>query len=217
VRLTSILDLAGGAKPDTSVVAAIAADEYTSAFPWQVAMDPETLLVYEMNGEVLPYEHGYPARLLVPGRYGMKNAKWVIGLRPLQRDFVDWYGQRNWTRDAVINTMSRIDLPTRDAELSPGRYNIAGIAYAGTRRIRLVEFSTDGGESWQRADFVEPPIGHDVWVRWIGEFTLERDARLTLVARATDGTGMLQTEAFVLPQPDGSSGWPSLDVRARQN
>jgi DMSO/TMAO reductase YedYZ molybdopterin-dependent catalytic subunit len=217
VRLKSILDLAGGVKPGTAVVAAIAADEYTSALPWEAASDPDTLLVYEMNGQTLPHEHGYPARLLVPGRYGMKNAKWVIGLRPLQRDFVDWYGQRNWTRDAIVQTMSRIDLPTPDAELSPGQYNVAGIAYAGTRGIRLVEFSSDGGQSWEIADFLEPPVGRDVWVRWIGQFTLERDTRLTLVSRATDGTGMLQTESFVLPQPDGSSGWPSLEVRARQS
>ena len=74
-------------------------------------MDPATLLVYEMNGQVLPYEHGYPARLLVPGRYGMKNPKWVIGMRPMTREFLDWYGQRNWSKDALVRTMSRIDTP----------------------------------------------------------------------------------------------------------
>jgi hypothetical protein len=134
----------------------------------------------------------------------------------MQRDFADWYAQRNWTRDAIVKTMTRIDLPTANAELPPGDYNIGGIAYAGARGIQQVEFSTDGGESWQMADFVEPPRVGDVWVRWVGQFTLERDARVTLAARATDGTGTLQAEPFSLPQPDGSSGWPSLEVQARE-
>jgi DMSO/TMAO reductase YedYZ molybdopterin-dependent catalytic subunit len=214
VRLDTILKLAGGLKPDTAAIAILGSDEYTSALPVEAASDPATLLVYDMNGEVLPHEHGYPARLLVPNRYGMKNAKWVIGIRPMQRDFADWYGQRNWTRDAIVKTMSRIDLPTRGADLVPGQYNIAGVAYAGTRGISRVEFSLDGGQSWQAAEFVEPPLGPDIWVRWIAQFSLESGAHLSLVARATDGTGSLQPEPFVLPQPDGSSGWPSIEVQA---
>src|SRR5207248_2473528 len=140
VRLSDLLELAGGLKPGVVSLAVIAADEFSTALPIEVALAPDTLLVYEMNGQVLPREHGYPARLLVPGRYGMKNAKWVIGLRPMQRDFADWYAQRNWTRQAIVKTMTRIDLPTADAELPPGDYNIGGIAYAGARGIQQVEF-----------------------------------------------------------------------------
>ncbi|MGI9145141.1 MAG: molybdopterin-dependent oxidoreductase [Chloroflexota bacterium] len=73
VRLRDILGLVS-LKSDAAWVAVLSADEFTSALPLAAAMDPNTVLVYEMNGEVLPREHGYPARLLVPGRYGMKNA-----------------------------------------------------------------------------------------------------------------------------------------------
>jgi DMSO/TMAO reductase YedYZ molybdopterin-dependent catalytic subunit len=215
VRLSSLLDLAGGVKPGTASLAVLGSDEYSSGLPIDVAMDPETLLVFEMNGEVLPREHGYPARLLVPGRYGLKNTKWVVGLRPMSREFVDWYGQRNWSREAVVKTMSRIDLPQAGLDLPAGEYNIAGIAFAGDRGVRGVEFSVDGGQTWQAADFLEPPGGANVWARWIGRFTLPARATLTLVARATDGTGSVQIEPFSLPQPDGSSGWPSLEVHAR--
>ena len=92
VAVRDILALTGGPKAGAEWLAVFSADEYTSALPMEVAMDPATLLVYEMNGDVLPYEHGYPARLLVPGRYGMKNPKWVIGMRPMTREFLDWYG-----------------------------------------------------------------------------------------------------------------------------
>src|SRR5215831_5705436 len=111
VAVRDILGLTGGPNAAATWAVAFGADEYTSALPMDVAMDPATLLVYEMNGDVLPYEHGYPARLLVPGRYGMKNPKWVIGMRPMSREFLDWYGQRNWSKDAVVRTMSRIDSP----------------------------------------------------------------------------------------------------------
>ena len=151
----------------------------------------------------------------MPGRYGMKNAKWVVGLRPLRREFVDWYGQRNWSKEGIVKTMTRIDVPARGAELPPGEHRIAGIAYAGDRGIQKVEFSADGGDRWQVAELLEPASGRDTWVRWQGRFTLTPGAELTLVARATDGTGALQAEAFSLPQPDGGAGWHHAKVRAK--
>jgi DMSO/TMAO reductase YedYZ molybdopterin-dependent catalytic subunit len=214
VPVRDILGLVGGLKTGTTWVAVIGADEFTSALPLEVVMDPATLLVYEMNGQVLPREHGYPARLLVPGRYGMKNAKWVVGLRPMRREFTDWYGQRNWTRDALVRTMSRIDAPAPGARLPAGPSTLAGIAYAGGRGIARVEYSADGGTSWRDAELLRPPLGQNCWVRWRGEFELAVGAKITLVARATDGAGALQPEAFSLPEPDGGSGWPSIEIQS---
>jgi DMSO/TMAO reductase YedYZ molybdopterin-dependent catalytic subunit len=213
VRVASLLQLAGGVKPGTTVIAVLAADEYTSGVPVDAAMDPDALLVYEVNGEVLPREHGYPTRLLVPNRYGMKNAKWVVGLRAMRREFVDWYGQRNWSKDGIVKTMARIDLPPPGTDFPPGEYNIAGIAYAGARGVERVEFSTDGGSTWQPASFVEPQPDRDTWVRWQGSFTLAAGQTAQLVSRAIDGTGALQPEPFVWPQPEGGTGWDSIAVQ----
>jgi DMSO/TMAO reductase YedYZ molybdopterin-dependent catalytic subunit len=193
-------------------VATISADEYTTALPIDVAMSPDALLVYEMNGQVLPREHGYPARILVPGRYGLKNAKWVVALRPMQREFVDWYGQRSWSREALVKTMTRIDIPAREARLQAGSQRIAGVAYASDRGIQKVEVSADGGESWSVAELIEPADGRDVWVRWQSRFTVEAGSDLTLIARATDGRGALQIEPFSLAQPDGAAGWNTITV-----
>jgi len=215
VRLSEILNLVGGVKTGADWVATISADEYTTALPLQLAMSPDALLIYEMNGQVLPREHGYPARILVPGRYGMKNAKWVVALRPMRREFVDWYGQRSWSREAVVKTMTRIDIPNRDARLRAGDQRLAGVAYAGDRGINMVEFSTDGGDTWDIADTLEDPDGPDVWVRWEGRFTLAPGSEAVLIARATDGTGNLQAEPFSLAQPDGASGWNSITVKAQ--
>jgi DMSO/TMAO reductase YedYZ molybdopterin-dependent catalytic subunit len=214
VRVSDVLALAGGPRPGAVSLATFAADEFTTALPIDIVMQPDTLLVYEMNGQVLPREHGYPVRMLVPGRYGMKNAKWVVALRVMNREFVDWYGQRNWNRTAVVKTMSRIDVPALGATLPSGEQRIAGIAYAGDRGIAYVEFSADGGHTWEVAELLDSPDGRDVWVRWQGSFTVEPGQdTLTLVARATDTTGATQAEPFMLPQPDGSSGWCSVDVK----
>jgi DMSO/TMAO reductase YedYZ molybdopterin-dependent catalytic subunit len=215
VRLLDILNLVGGVKPGVEFVATISADEYTTALPLQAVMSPEALLVYEMNGQVLPREHGYPARILLPGRYGMKSAKWVVALRPMRREFVDWYGQRSWSREALVKTMTRIDVPNRDARLTPGPQRIAGVAYAGARGVMMVEFSADGGDTWEIADPVEQLPGTDVWTRWEGTFTLRPGTEATLMARATDGMGVLQPEPFSLAQPDGASGWNSITVKAQ--
>jgi DMSO/TMAO reductase YedYZ molybdopterin-dependent catalytic subunit len=215
VRLSDILGLVGGVNPGVSFVATISADEYTTALPIDAVMSPDALLVFEMNGQVLPREHGYPARILIPNRYGLKNAKWVVALRPMRREFVDWYGQRSWSREAIVKTMTRIDVPNRDARLAPGQQRIAGIAYAGDRGVQQVEFSSDGGDSWQPAEILEPLPGADVWVRWQGTFGLPAGQEAQLVARATDGQGGLQPEQFGLAQPDGSSGWNSITVRSQ--
>jgi len=213
-RLGDIVALAGGLVPGVSALTAVAADELTTTLPIEVALDPDTLLVYEMNGQPLAREHGYPARILVPGRYGMKNAKWVVALRPLRLDPGDWYGHRGWSRDAVIKTMTRIDTPGRDADLPPGSHRIAGIAYAGNRGIQRVELSADGGDRWQPAEILDRPAGRDVWTRWEGTFDISPNTTLTLMCRAIDGTGELQAEPFSLPQPDGSTGWHSVEVRS---
>ena len=215
VPLGNVLELTGGLRPGVVSLSTVSADEFTTSLPIEVALDPSTLLVYEMNGEVLPREHGYPARILVPGRYGMKSAKWVVTLRPLRREFTDWYGQRQWSKEGIVKTMTRIDTPARGAELPPQEHRVAGIAYAGDRGIAQVEFSADDGMTWQTADLLEPAPGQDAWVRWQGRFTLMPGTEITLVSRATDGRGELQIEDFSLPQPNGSSGWHHVSVRAR--
>ncbi|HEX2184784.1 MAG TPA: hypothetical protein VHN78_04685, partial [Chloroflexota bacterium] len=88
------------------------------------------------------------------------------------------------------------------------------IAYAGDRGIAYVEYSADGGRSWQVAQILEQPSSRDTWVRWQGRFVVQPGVDTTLISRATDGTGVTQPEPFGLPQPEGSSGWCAIDIRA---
>src|SRR4029079_17927106 len=105
-------------------------------------------------------------------RYGMKNPKWLAGICALDQPYVDWYQQRGWSREGIIKTMSRIDLPIDGALLPAGQQRAAGIAYAGNRGITKVEVSADGGSSWQPASLLEPAAGPDTMVRWEAMFQM---------------------------------------------
>ncbi|HUZ76206.1 MAG TPA: molybdopterin-dependent oxidoreductase, partial [Chloroflexota bacterium] len=212
-RLADVIKLAGGLGAGVVAIAAVGADEFSSALPATAATDPEVLLAYQMNDQPLPREHGFPVRLLIPDRYGMKNAKWIINIKPMTQAYLDWYGQRNWNQQGIVKTMSRIDVPAANAKLAPGASQIAGIAYGGSRGIANVQFSPDGGSSWQPAT-VEPPLGQDAFVRWHGTFQLAAGQTAQLTVRATDGTGALQVQTFNLPQPNGGTGWDSIAVSA---
>lgn len=214
-RLSDVLGLAGGLKPTGRWLTLVTSDEFNAVIPADAAADPECILAYEMNGQVLPREHGYPTRLLIPGRYGMKCAKWVVAIRAHEKESLDWYGQRGWSKDGFVKTMSRIDVPDAGAKLPSGSQRIAGVAYAADRGITKVEYSADGGRTWRAAEIVErAPIGRDSWLIWQGTFDLPASGKATLRARATDGTGALQIETFSLPQPDGASGWHTVEVLA---
>ncbi|HET8680600.1 MAG TPA: molybdopterin-dependent oxidoreductase, partial [Micromonosporaceae bacterium] len=210
--LGDVLDLAGGLKGSAVSLAIWGQDEFSSAISTEAALDPETILAYEMNGQPLPRKHGAPVRLLMPGRYGFKSAKWVVRVEAKSGPAPDWYGQRGWNREGIVKTMSRIDVPAPGATIAAGPQRVAGIAYAGDRGISAVEYSADGGASWQAAGFVEPQLGRDTWVRWEGTFELSPSATVTLVSRAYDGAGRLQTQQEILPQPDGGSGWRRIQV-----
>src|SRR5207247_4165773 len=138
-RLSDLLDLAGGLKSSAVGLAFVAIDEFSAGLPADIGDDPETLIVYEMNGQPLPREHGFPARLLVPGRYGMKDPKWLAGIRAMTGEYQGWYEQRNWNKNGIIKTMSRIDVPLDGARLPAGEQRVAGIAYAGDRGLSKVE------------------------------------------------------------------------------
>jgi DMSO/TMAO reductase YedYZ molybdopterin-dependent catalytic subunit len=211
-RLRDVLGLAGGLKPGVRSIVFAGADEFTASLPPDPQLLDDALLVYEMNGQVLPIEHGYPARMLVPNRYGMKGAKWVVNIKPVTSVVVDWYGQRGWSREGIVRTMTRIDTPAEGQKLPPGEHRIAGIAYAGTRGISKVEYSADGGRTWRQARSIEQPDGSDTWLRWEGNFAFEGSRPADLAARAVDGAGQRQSEQVTPVEPDGQAGLDSITV-----
>ncbi len=165
-----------------------------------------------MNGAPLPIEHGYPARLVVPGLYGYVSAtKWVTELEVTRFDLATAYWtRRGWSERGPVKTGIRIDTPGRRTKLSAGTVPVAGVAWAQHRGIRAVEVQVDDGP-WQRARLAtEQSI--DTWRQWVYEWDATPGQHI-LRARATDGDGQTQTGEVAPAVPDGATGYPSVLVR----
>jgi DMSO/TMAO reductase YedYZ molybdopterin-dependent catalytic subunit len=134
VRLRELLGRAGGAGPDAVEIILRADDGYSDSFPLSKGLEDGTILAYEMNGAPLPRSHGYPARVIVPGIYGMKNVKWLSELEVADHDYKGYWEKRDWDDVAAYRTVTRIEVPR--GVLEPGvPAFIAGVAFTGERRF----------------------------------------------------------------------------------
>jgi DMSO/TMAO reductase YedYZ molybdopterin-dependent catalytic subunit len=210
VRLVDLLT-AAGIQPDTREVVLYAADGYTESLPLEKVMEPTTMLVYQMNGEPLPRRHGFPARLIVPGKYGIKNVKWITRINAISGDFKGYWQHRGWTEEATIHTLSRIDIPTDRSIVSRGPVELGGIAFAGDRGISRVELSADGGATWQDADQIQQ-IAPLSWVIWRSTWNPPASGAFTVKVRAVDGQGVVQPDGHDDPIPNGATGYHAIDI-----
>jgi len=187
-------------------------DGFTSGTPLQVVLDGrDALLAVAMNGTALPVEHGFPARMVIPGLYGYVSAtKWVTDIEVTTFAAASAYWiQRGWSQQAPIKTESRIDVPAAGATLRPGLTPVAGVAWAQHKGVAAVQVRVDGGP-WHEARLAAVP-DIDTWRQWVWEWQATPGNHL-LEARATDQTGYTQTAVQAQPPPNGASGYPSAAV-----
>lgn len=203
VRLNDVLNRAG-LKAGVVEIAFSAADGYSDSIAMDWITQPDSMIVFGMNGTALPVEHGFPARVIVPGLYGMKQPKWLTGIQAVTHHYTGYWEARGWDQQAIMNTMSRIDVPQPGSTV-PGSSYLAGIAWAGVRGISKVEVSYDGGDTWEPAQ-LKRPLSPVAWRLWAVPVAGGKGAQRVL-ARATDGTGMVQTEQPNEPDPGPATGW----------
>jgi len=207
-------------KPNVTTVLFRAADGYYETFRFEKAMEPTTLVAYEMNGEPLPRRHGFPLRLIVPGLYGEKNPKWLTRIELLdeadarlhRRHGCGFYKEQGWGREGdVIPTHSRIDAPQVRGEHFESPFQVGrtvelrGMAFSGDRGISKVEISDNDGETWREAEITKPGTKLS-WSLWSYEWTPEEEGETKLVVRAADGNGKLQIREYRDQVPDGATG-----------
>ncbi|MEU3323432.1 molybdopterin-dependent oxidoreductase [Streptomyces sp. NPDC006785] len=216
VRLADLLKEAGvkppsrGGKADQIIARSV--DGMTIGTPVEDVMDGrDAMLAVGMNGEPLPFVHGFPVRMLVPGLYGYVSAcKWIEDIELTTFDSYDAYWvKRDWAREAPIKTQSRIDAPKPFARPEAGTVMVAGVAWAQHRGIEKVEIRVDDGP-WKPAQLAEQATV-DTWRQWTYPWQATPGSH-TLTVRATDGTGETQTEKRTKTIPDGASGWHSVVV-----
>lgn len=208
-RLADLLNHAG-IKAGASELVFRAADGYSDTLHLSQALNPDALVVYLLNGEPLPQAHGFPARLLIPGLYGMKNGKWLNSLELGPGGYNGYWEQQGWTREARVKLMSRIDVPHEGDLLTTRPAYIAGIAYSSDHGIARVDVSTDSGQTWSQAT-LRRPLGSLTWVLW--EYLWAPTAGHTqIVVRTIDLQGNVQTPGYADPLPDGASGYHAVNV-----
>ncbi|MFJ2900450.1 molybdopterin-dependent oxidoreductase [Streptomyces sp. NPDC087218] len=199
-----------GGRADQLVARSV--DGMTLGSPVEDVMDGrDAILAVGMNGEPLPFDHGFPVRMLVPGLYGYVSAcKWIEDIELTTFDAYDPYWvKRKWARKAPIKTQARIDTPKPFARPAAGTITIAGVAWAQRRGIARVQIRIDNGP-WQDTALAAQ-AGVDTWRQWSYRCNATPGGH-NLTVRATDGTGQVQTEQRTRTIPDGASGWHSVFV-----
>ena len=189
-----------------------AADGYSESLPLSaINSDPTILVAYQLDGETLPAAHGYPARILIPGRYGMKGPKWLTEIDLVDHESGGYWEQQGWDHNAVVKTTSRFDVPRDGDIVKVSGVAVSGVAYAGTRGIGKVEVSTDGGATWTEAQRTAP-LSQLTWVLWNFDWTPPKEGSYQLVVRATDGTGAVQESNMASSYPGGAMGYHGIRI-----
>ncbi len=210
VPLSVLLDRAG-LRDDVVEILVSGADHGTPAgsrlptrfarsLPLDKALDPNVILAIEMNGRPLPVEHGAPARLVVPGWYGMASVKWVTRIAALTEPFEGWFQRERYVyeRDRekrpvdVARVKALVVAPESGAGVARGRVTVWGWAWSGAAPVAAVDLSLDGDE-WQPAA-LEPALAPHAWRRFAHVFVVDEPGRHVVRARARDAAGRVQPE-----------------------
>ena len=199
-----------GLRPDAQALSIKAADGFHETVTQEDMLDPRTLLVYGMNGKTLAVEHGFPLRIYIPNRYGMRQPKWIVSMEALGHSELGYWEDRGWSREARPHIVSVIDTVAKD-QIQDGKVPIGGIAWAGDRGIQKVEIQVDH-DPWATARLRTPPLGPLTWVVWRYDWPRVRGRHVFRV-RATDGTGKLQSGIEKGAYPDGATGYHSVVVK----
>jgi hypothetical protein len=207
---------AAGVHSDADMVMSTSIDGFTAGTPVEALTDDrDSLLAITLDGQPLPVEHGYPARLVVPGLYGYVSAtKWIVDLEVTRYDRAESYWTRlGWSPRGPIKTESRIDVPRSGADVARGPTRFGGVAWAQHRGVKAVEVRIDDGP-WQPAQ-LGAAYNDDTWRLWSFDWQADQTGNHQIAVRATDNTGAVQTSDEADVVPDGATGWHTVSFAVR--
>lgn len=179
---------------------------YARSLPLAKSRHSEVLLAYQMNGQPLPPEHGFPVRAIVPGWYGMASVKWLARVLVTPRPFSGYFQSADysyWEKQdgqpiemrpvTQVEVKAQIARPARLERIPADTdYHVYGAAWTGESEVTKVEVSMDAGQSWQEARLLGDAIPY-TWRLWEYHWhTPSRPGKVTLMARATDARGCVQ-------------------------
>jgi DMSO/TMAO reductase YedYZ molybdopterin-dependent catalytic subunit len=170
----------------------------------------DVILAYEMNGAPLTHAHGFPLRVLVPGKFGMKQPKWLTRIELLDRHYIGYWEERGWSDACERGIHARFDAPEDLARLQGRSFLLTGYALGGRVGVKGVEISTDDGAPWQTADLFSNPI-NEAWAFWRWTWN-PAPGVYKLRLRGTARDGEVQSVGPTTPFPDGATGQQVVKV-----
>jgi DMSO/TMAO reductase YedYZ molybdopterin-dependent catalytic subunit len=188
-----------------------ATEGYTSGHPLERFDDPANFLAYDINGEPLPRAHGFPLRVLMPGRYGMKMPKWLTRIEFVDKEYLGFWERQGWSNVGDRHTQAVVDDPHNTAKISGPNFVITGYAIGGKNGVSKVEISLDGGD-WEEVEIFSNPMPLQMWAFWKYVWKNPSKGKRTVKVRATDGSGNVQTSIEKPELPDGATGYHFIDV-----
>ncbi|MBN1121575.1 MAG: molybdopterin-dependent oxidoreductase [Anaerolineae bacterium] len=174
-----------------------------------IESEPRIMLAFYWDDQPLTHEHGFPLRIWIPDRFGMKQPRWITEMEVIAEDRDGYWVERSWSKEAIVRTTSVIDTVADPYQAADGTMMvpIGGIAYAGAREIGAVEVRIDNGE-WQTAHLFDP-LSDTTWVLWRYDWPFEAGLH-TFEVRCYEGDLTPQISAVADPRPDGATGIHSV-------
>lgn len=209
--LRPLLDRAG-IKPQAKYAALYAAEGYSTGHTLERILRPVNFLAWEMNGEPLARRHGFPLRVILPGKYGMKMPKWLSRIEFVDHEYLGYWEWQGWSNSAERQLQAAIDDPRDRARIAGGNFIITGWAVANEAGVSKVEISTDGGDTWNVAPIFSNPMPSQIWAFWKYAWINPAKGTYSIQVRATDGEGKVQTSASSGEWPNGATGYHEITV-----
>ncbi|WP_293772081.1 molybdopterin-dependent oxidoreductase [Sporichthya sp.] len=210
VRVADVL-ASVGIKPGADAVKSTSSDGWTCGTPLSALTDPsrDAMFAIGMNGQPLPYDHGFPVRMVVPGLYGFVSAtKWITEFEVTRFDeFEAYWTSRGWSAQAPVKTQSRIEVPRPYRDLLTGQTELAGMSWAVHRGVSKVEVLIDDEPFVAQ---LAPWDNPDTWRQWRLPNWKATKGDHTIAVRATDILGEVQSARRARPDPDGASGYHTV-------
>jgi DMSO/TMAO reductase YedYZ molybdopterin-dependent catalytic subunit len=210
-RLRPLLDRAR-LKPSAKYAILYAAEGYTTGHTTERLLRENNFLAYGMNGEPLTRVHGFPLRILMPGKYGMKMPKWLTRIEFVDKEHLGYWEWMGWSNTGERQLQSVIDDPREGAQIEGQSFVITGWAITNDTGVGKVELSTDGGDTWSLCQIFSNPMPTQVWAFWRYVWANPPRGKHEIQGRATDTNGKLQTSSHSNEWPDGATGYHTFKV-----
>jgi hypothetical protein len=198
---------AAGVQPAAKYLHITSGDGYYETVPIDlINADKRIMFCYAWDGNTLPVDHGFPLRIWIPDRFGMKQPKWITGIEVMDQEIPGYWVERGWDAIAQVKTTSVIDTVAVDNIIHDGdaqRVPIGGIAWAGDRGISQVEVSVDDGP-WELAQ-LRAPLSETTWVIWRYEWPFQPGPH-TFTVRCAEKDGTPQITDVQPAHPSGATG-----------